>query len=67
MYNIENILSVCLWKYLYNHQLDNKAYFGDITVKKNIYQSFTHKMAAKASWYWNYVIVTLEAQVQNIF
>jgi len=26
----------------------NKAYFSDITVK-NIYQSFTHKMAAKAS------------------
>jgi len=25
-------------------------YFSDITVK-NIYQSFTHKMAAKASWH----------------
>jgi len=26
---------------------------------KNIYQSFTHKMAAKASWHRNYVTVTL--------
>jgi len=36
--------------------LPGKAYFSDITVK-NIYQSFTHKMAAKASWHWNYVTV----------
>ena len=35
----------------------DEAYFCDITVK-NIYQSFTHKMAAKASWHWNYVTVT---------
>ena len=34
------------------------AYFSDITVK-NIYQSFTHKMAVKASWHWNYVTVAL--------
>jgi len=26
---------------------------------KNIYQGFTHKMAAKASWHWNYLTVTL--------
>jgi len=26
---------------------------------KNIYQSFTHKMAAKASWHRHYVTVTL--------
>jgi len=31
---------------------------SDITVK-NIYRSFTHKMAAKASWHQNYVTVTL--------
>ena len=31
-------------------QLANKAYFSDITVK-NISKSFTHKMAAKASWH----------------
>jgi len=30
----------------------------DITVK-NIYQSFTHKMAAKAGWHGNYITVTL--------
>jgi len=30
--------------------LANKAYFSAITVK-NIYESFTHKMAAKASWH----------------
>jgi len=36
----------------------NKAYFSDITVK-NIYHSFTRKMAAKASWHRNYVTVTL--------
>jgi len=35
-----------------------KAYFSDTTVK-NIYQSFTHKMATKASWHRNYVTVTL--------
>ena len=40
----------------------DKAYFGDITVK-NIYQSFTHKMAAEASWHWNYVTVTLYCYV----
>jgi len=26
---------------------------------ENIYQSFTHKMTAKASWHWNYVTVIL--------
>jgi len=26
---------------------------------ENIWESFTHKMAAKASWHWNYVTVTL--------
>jgi len=30
--------------------LAEKAYFSDIAVK-NIYQSFTHKLAAKASWH----------------
>ena len=34
------------------------VFFMDITVK-NIYQRFTHKMAAKASWHWNYVTLTL--------
>jgi len=43
---------------LYNHYLANKAYFSAITVK-NIYESFTHKMATKASWHRNYVTVTL--------
>jgi len=38
--------------------LANKTYFSDITVN-NIYQSFTHKMAATASWHRNYVTVTL--------
>jgi len=33
-------------------------YFSAITVK-NIYESFTHKMATKASWHRNYVTVTL--------
>jgi len=27
--------------------------------EKNIYKSFIHKMAAKASWHCNYVTVTL--------
>jgi len=31
-----------------NHYLANKAYFSAITVK-NIYESFTHKMATKAA------------------
>jgi len=34
------------------------VYFSDITVA-NISESFTHKMAAKASWHRNYVTVTL--------
>jgi len=46
---LNNIQSVGLWKCPYNHWLADKAYFSDITVKKNIYQSFTDKMAAKAS------------------
>ena len=37
--------------------LPTKRIFSDITVK-NINQSFTHKMAAKASWHRNYVTVT---------
>ena len=37
----------------------------DITVK-NIHQSFTHKVAAKASWLWNYVTVTLCISVPSI-
>jgi len=36
---------------MYDHWLANKAYFSDITVKKNICKRFTHKMAAKASWH----------------
>ena len=55
---LHNIRSGGLWKCMYDNQLANKAYFSDITVK-NIFQSFTHKMAAKANWHWNYVTVTL--------
>ena len=43
---------------MYDHWLDNKAHFSDVTVA-NVSESFTHKMAAKASWYRNYVTVTL--------
>jgi len=32
--------------------------FSAITVK-NIYESFTHNVAAKASWHWNYATVTI--------
>jgi len=51
-------LSCCLNNILYDHSLSIKAYFSDIIVK-NIYQSLTHKMAAKASWHRNYVTVTV--------
>ena len=34
----------------YDHQLTNKAYLSGITVR-NIYESLTHKMAAKTSWH----------------
>jgi len=34
----------------YDHYLANKAYFSAITVK-DIYESFTHKIAAKANWH----------------
>ena len=55
---LNNIQSAGLWKCLDNHYLANKAYFSAIIVK-NIYENFTHKMAAKDSWHWNYVTVTL--------
>jgi len=32
------------------YQLSSQTYFSDVTVK-NIYKSFTHKMAAKAIWH----------------
>jgi len=54
---LNKIPSVGLWKCLYVHYLANEAYFSAITVK-NIYESFTHKMAAKPRWHWNYVTVT---------
>jgi len=50
VYRPYNIRSVGLRKCLYDHWLANKAYFTDIIVKKNIYQSFTHKMAEKVNW-----------------
>jgi len=34
----------------YDHKLTNKAYLSGVTVR-NIYESFTHKMAAKTSWH----------------
>jgi len=33
-----------------DHYLAEKAHYSDDTVK-TIYQTFTHKMAAKASWH----------------
>jgi len=45
---LNNIRSVGLWKYLYDHYLANKEYFRDITMK-NIYKSFTYKVVLKAS------------------
>jgi len=50
------IPSVGLYKCVYD--LANKAHISNITVK-NIYQSFTHKMATKASKHRNYVTVIL--------
>jgi len=35
---------------LYDHELINKAYLGDITAT-NIYKSFTYKMVTKTSWH----------------
>ena len=55
---LHSIQSVGLWKCLYDHLLANKAYFSAITVK-NIYESFTHKMATNASWHRHYATVTL--------
>ena len=49
-YYLNDIQSVGLWKNSYDYQLADKAYYIDITMK-NIYKSFTHKMAAKASWH----------------
>ena len=38
-------------------QFANSAYFSNITAA-NTSKSFTHKMAAKASWHRNYVTIT---------
>jgi len=40
------IESTDLRQYPYDHYLTNKAYLSDITVR-NIYESFTHKMAGE--------------------
>ena len=61
---LNNIRSVGLWKRLYDHWFANKAYFSDIAVN-NISKSFTHKMAAKASWHRNYVTVALCIQLTD--
>jgi len=55
---LNNIQSAGLWKCLYDHLLVNKAYYSNISVKKTLI-TFTHNMAAKASWHRNYVTVTL--------
>jgi len=36
----------------------NKGYFS-ASIVKNIYETFTYKMAAKANWHCNYVTDTL--------
>jgi len=43
------IESTDLRQCLYNHWLTNKACLNDITSVRNIYESFTYKMAAKTS------------------
>ena len=50
---------------VYDHFLANKAYFSTLTVK-NISECFTHKMAAKAIWHWNYATVTLYIDTQTM-
>ena len=45
----KSLRSVGLRKCLYDHCLANKAYFSAIAPVKNIYESFTHKMATKAA------------------
>ena len=55
---LNKIQSVGLQNCPYDHYLANKAYFSDITVEY-IYESFTHEMAAKASWHRNYITVTV--------
>ena len=47
---LNNTRYVGLRKCLYDHYIANKAYFSAVTVK-NVYESFTDKMAAKASWH----------------
>ena len=60
---LNKIKSLCLTKCLYDHELTNKAYLGDITAA-NIYKSFTHKMAAKTSWHrYGYEITSLSPYI----
>jgi len=60
---LNKIKSLCLTKCLYDHELTNKAYLGDITAA-NIYKSFTHKMEAKTSWHrYGYEITSLSPYI----
>jgi len=45
-----NVESTDLRQFRQDRKLTNKAYLSDITVR-NIYESFTHKMAAKTNWH----------------
>jgi len=47
---LNKIQSIGLRKCTYDHKLANKADLSDITVA-NIYERFTHKMAAKTNWH----------------
>jgi len=56
---LNNIRPVGLWKCLYNHYIACLQGVFQRYHSENIYdQSFTQKLAAKASWHWNYVTVT---------
>ena len=56
-FSVHAFSSTCIFS-APNHYLANKTYFSAVTVK-NIYESFTHKMATKAGWHRNYATVTL--------
>jgi len=47
---LHKIELVSFWKYPYDYYLTDKVYLSEVTVT-NIYESFTHKLAAKTSWH----------------
>ena len=59
MCEVNGLRFIVLFKQYSITSLPTKRISAISQCKKNIYKIFTHKMAAKVCWHWNYVTVTL--------